>query len=624
MKCPNDCNPPSPIEITNSCQAALFYKISIPASLGDDTTIPPEAGAYRNVLVVYEANGHSYLYSSDGMFTKVSAGDDSVSSVNGMVGDVVLTTSDLENTAEFVNQTELADGLNTKQNVLTAGDNITIIGDVISAVVDTSALEGEIEQQQQALADEISARQNADASITSSLTAETQAREQADTVLTGNLANEVTNREQADTELQNQIDTLTTSVSGKAEQSALTQEISDRQSADTNLQTQITTNAGNIATNTQSIQTESQTRAAADTNLQDQIDAITSASDVVDVVGTYQELEAYETSKLTDNDIVKVLEDDTHDNATSYYRWENAWQYIGSLGPFYTKSEADSTFVPQTTTINGEALSGNITLTAAQVGAATTEALRAETTSREQADTALQAQIGAIEVPTKVSELANDTGFITAAQAPVQSVNGQTGAVVIEAGAISPATTTTLGGIIVGNNLSITPEGVLSASAQGITVDSSLSTTSTNPVQNQVITNALNGKQATLNDEQLNAVNSGITSADVATYNGYAAQISAKLDETAIETFENVSVLASAWSADHTYSEQGYGFRATIPLTGITDSYIPNVVFSLADAESGNFAPISETYNGGVYIYAKSTPSDTITISSIVCTNGAD
>lgn len=36
-------------------------------------------------------------------------------------------------------------------------------------------------------------------------------------------------------------------------------------------------------------------------------------------------------------------------------------------------------------------------------------------------------------IPVKVSELQNDAGFITAAQAPVQSVNGQTGAVVLDA-----------------------------------------------------------------------------------------------------------------------------------------------------------------------------------------------
>lgn len=78
-------------------------------------------------------------------------------------------------------------------------------------------------------------------------------------------------------------------------------------------------------------------------DLQGQIDAITSASDVVDVVGTYTELQSYDTSDLKTNDIVKVLVDSTHSDAIAYYRWANStWSYIGSQGPFYTKSETDS------------------------------------------------------------------------------------------------------------------------------------------------------------------------------------------------------------------------------------------------------------------------------------------
>lgn len=58
------------------------------------------------------------------------------------------------------------------------------------------------------------------------------------------------------------------------------------------------------------------------------------------------------------------------------------------------------------------------------------------------------------------------------------------------------ATTSTLGGVKVGTNLSIDANGVLSADAQSITVDTTLSTTSTNPVQNKVITTALAAKSS--------------------------------------------------------------------------------------------------------------------------------
>lgn len=68
------------------------------------------------------------------------------------------------------------------------------------------------------------------------------------------------------------------------------------------------------------ISNEATNRENADINLQEQIDAISSASDVVDVLGTYDELMAYDTSHLKDNDIVKVLLDRTHNDAISYYR----------------------------------------------------------------------------------------------------------------------------------------------------------------------------------------------------------------------------------------------------------------------------------------------------------------
>lgn len=63
-----------------------------------------------------------------------------------------------------------------------------------------------------------------------------------------------------------------------------------------------------------------------------------------------------------------------------------------------------------------------------------------------------------------------------------------------------------------------------------ITVDSALSSTSTNPVQNKVINTALAGKQATLSAAQLDAVNSGITSTKVSTYDGYNEKITAAQD----------------------------------------------------------------------------------------------
>ncbi|MCQ4864670.1 hypothetical protein [Pseudoflavonifractor phocaeensis] len=87
--------------------------------------------------------------------------------------------------------------------------------------------------------------------------------------------------------------------------------------------------------------------------------------------------------------------------------------------------------------------------------------------------------------------------------------------------------------------------------------------------------------------------------------------------------FTGKTVAVSKWSANTTYSAQGYGFRASVACAGVTASHRPDVAFGAADAVGGNFAPFSESYAGGVYIYCKTKPTATITIPSIVCIKGA-
>ena len=102
------------------------------------------------------------------------------------------------------------------------------------------------------------------------------------------------------------------------------------------------------ATNT-ALGNETTARENADIGLQGQIDAITSSSDVKDIVGTYTDLQNYDTTTLGNDDIVKVLQDSTHNDAMTYYRWlkdTSTWQYIGQEGPYYTKSEIDDTLLP--------------------------------------------------------------------------------------------------------------------------------------------------------------------------------------------------------------------------------------------------------------------------------------
>lgn len=173
--------PQAVIEIKNPSQLLEFRKVVVKASLGDDTTYPPKVGMFCNTILYYEANDQVYLYSSDGIPTKIT--------------------------------------------------------------VDTEELKRQIKQVSDALADEV----------------------------------------------QNRVD--------------------------------------------------------ADNAIWNEIETIEAASDVVDVVGTYAELQQYDTSDLHDKDLIKVLQDETRDDAITYYRWSTTtetFSYVGEEGPYYTESQIDT------------------------------------------------------------------------------------------------------------------------------------------------------------------------------------------------------------------------------------------------------------------------------------------
>lgn len=84
--------------------------------------------------------------------------------------------------------------------------------------------------------------------------------------------------------------------------------------------------------------------------------------------------------------------------------------------------------------------------------------------------------------------------------------------------------------------------------------------------------------------------------------------------------FSNVSVSAVDFVSDTTY--QDFPYRAGVALSGVIESMIPEIVLSVEDATSGNFAPVAESYNGGVYLYATSAPEYDITIPTIITWRG--
>lgn len=103
----------------------------------------------------------------------------------------------------------------------------------------------------------------------------------------------------------------------------------------------------------------------------------------------------------------------------------------------------------------------------------------------------------------------------------------------------------------------------------------------------------------------------------LATHIAQGAVTAQKLAADAVKlTFSSTSVPAASFVSDSTYAD--YPYSAAVTLTGVTASMIPEVVFGVSDAMSGNFAPVAEAYDGGIHLYAAAVPDAAITIPTIL------
>lgn len=88
------------VEINNPETLVLFRKVSLPASMGTEEDTPASIGKYHNVLLVYEANGHIYLYSSDGIPTLLSTEigdlDDIIARISALEQQGTVLSDDIE------------------------------------------------------------------------------------------------------------------------------------------------------------------------------------------------------------------------------------------------------------------------------------------------------------------------------------------------------------------------------------------------------------------------------------------------------------------------------------------------------------------------------------------------
>lgn len=97
-------------------------------------------------------------------------------------------------------------------------------------------------------------------------------------------------------------------------------------------------------------------------------------------------------------------------------------------------------------------------------------------------------------------------------------------------------------------------------------------------------------------------------STNLVTSGGVYSAISQKQNTNIYST----DVSATSWTQQSTPTYSGYSYRCSVPITGVTSSMFAIVTFAPTEALSGNYAPVCDTYNGGVYIYSKANTSITI------------
>ena len=196
---------------------------------------------------------------------------------------------------------------------------------------------------------------------------------------------------------------------------------------------------------------------------------------------------------------------------------EKSWYELGDEGSYLTKTEASSTYVPQTRTVNGKALNANISLAAGDVGA-------------DPAGTAA-GLIAGLDVAA-ITVGANQT------LASISEADGKIAATPV---AIAIAASQVTSGTF--NAARIPTLGIAKINGLQDALNDKLESAD---IANLATKEEVNAKQDALTGAQLNAVNSGITAAKVNAYDGYAANIAALEAKPGLDKVGTVTSVAGA------------------------------------------------------------------------------
>lgn len=80
----------------------------------------------------------------------------------------------------------------------------------------------------------------------------------------------------------------------------------------------------------------------------------------------------------------------------------------------------------------------------------------------------------------------------------------------------------------------------------------------------------------------------------------------------------DVTVAVSDWTLSSVPISADFPYEASISIPGVTASMIPEAVFNVDDAMSGNYAPVVQSAANAVIIYAATVPESSITIPTIM------